>query len=284
MSLSAETTRIAALWFGVFALGIAYIVRVQTAGRHLAAVVGRLVRARRSRGSIAMRVVLRGAAAWVRAQVASTCAPRSSSAPAMMQAASSKPSSATAGPASTCAAGSTRRSIPGNLKSVPHLGGLDSLAHYVETTSINQVWIALPMSAQEQINAVVEALDHSTTDIKFVPDLFGLQLLNHSVEQVAGLPVINLRASRSTATRACSRRRGPRAGRLLILDHDRAAARGDRHQRSSAARPARSWFRQKAPRPRRQRTSRVWKFRIQCTCHAEARGRASPLPGDHQPR
>jgi putative colanic acid biosynthesis UDP-glucose lipid carrier transferase len=38
----------------------------------------------------------------------------------------------------------------GQLKIVPHLGGLDALASYVETHQINQVWIALPMSAQER--------------------------------------------------------------------------------------------------------------------------------------
>ena len=34
-----------------------------------------------------------------------------------------------------------------------------------------------------------------TADIKLVPDLFGLQLLNHSVQQMAGVPIINLRSS-----------------------------------------------------------------------------------------
>jgi putative colanic acid biosynthesis UDP-glucose lipid carrier transferase len=75
------------------------------------------------------------------------------------------------------------------------LGDVGLLSDYVECNRISQVWIALPMSAQEQISNILKALDHSTADIKFVPDLFGLQLLNHSVDQVAGLPVINLRAS-----------------------------------------------------------------------------------------
>ncbi|MDB6163208.1 MAG: undecaprenyl-phosphate glucose phosphotransferase [Xanthomonadaceae bacterium] len=78
---------------------------------------------------------------------------------------------------------------------VPYLGDNDALAAFVEQLHVDQVWIALPVSEQKQINSILESLEHSTTDIKFVPDLFGLQLLNHSVEQVAGLPVINLRAS-----------------------------------------------------------------------------------------
>jgi Undecaprenyl-phosphate glucose phosphotransferase len=78
---------------------------------------------------------------------------------------------------------------------VPRLGDLDQLAAYVESQGVNQVWVVLPMSAQEDIARVLDVLAHSTADIKFVPDLLGLQLMNHTVEQVAGLPVINLRSS-----------------------------------------------------------------------------------------
>lgn len=72
------------------------------------------------------------------------------------------------------------------------LGTLDRLGAYVEANSIDQVWIALPMREQSQIAETLNQLQHSTVDIKFVPDMFGVHLLNHSVGQVAGLPVINL--------------------------------------------------------------------------------------------
>ncbi|HEY5852213.1 MAG TPA: undecaprenyl-phosphate glucose phosphotransferase [Lysobacter sp.] len=81
------------------------------------------------------------------------------------------------------------------LAGVPHLGDLETLATYVESRHISQVWIALPVSEQAAIDRIVASLDYSTADIKFVPDLFGLHLLNQSVEEVAGMPVINLRAS-----------------------------------------------------------------------------------------
>ena len=81
---------------------------------------------------------------------------------------------------------------PGEL---PHLGGLEQLAEYVEHAQISQVWIALPLGAQDTIAQILQQLAHSTVDIKFVPDMFGLQLLNHSIDQIAGLPVINLQES-----------------------------------------------------------------------------------------
>ncbi|QOY64066.1 undecaprenyl-phosphate glucose phosphotransferase [Lysobacter sp. H21R4] len=83
----------------------------------------------------------------------------------------------------------------GRIDSIPRLGDMTTLAAYVEERRINQVWIALPLSAQSQIDTALAALRHSTADIKLVPDLFGLRLLNHSIGQIAGLPVIHLRDS-----------------------------------------------------------------------------------------
>ena len=81
------------------------------------------------------------------------------------------------------------------LAGVQPLGRLDGLAGYVEARQVDQVWIALPMREQAQIAYVLRQLEHSTAEIKLLPDLFGLQLLNHSVEQMGGLPVLNLRSS-----------------------------------------------------------------------------------------
>ncbi|MCD9029531.1 undecaprenyl-phosphate glucose phosphotransferase [Luteimonas sp. BDR2-5] len=81
------------------------------------------------------------------------------------------------------------------MQDIPLLGTADTLADYVDKHHIDQIWIALPMSAGDEIQELLRRLRHSTADIKFVPDLFGMQLLNHSVEQVAGVPIINLRSS-----------------------------------------------------------------------------------------
>lgn len=77
-------------------------------------------------------------------------------------------------------------------KSTALLGTLSDLGRYVENNAIDQVWIALPMRDEAQITLALNQLQHSTVDIKFVPDMFGFHLLNHSIEQLAGLPVINL--------------------------------------------------------------------------------------------
>lgn len=81
------------------------------------------------------------------------------------------------------------------LEDVPLLGTIENLAPYVEAHRIDQVWISLPMSAEADIQDVLKRLAHSAVDIKLVPDLFGVHLLNHGIDQVAGLPVVTLQQS-----------------------------------------------------------------------------------------
>ncbi|CAN5915353.1 undecaprenyl-phosphate glucose phosphotransferase [soil metagenome] len=78
------------------------------------------------------------------------------------------------------------------LTGAPMLGRLDNLGAYVESRGVDLVWLALPMRDQTKISYALSQLKHSTADIKLLPDLFGLHLLNHSVEEIAGLPVITL--------------------------------------------------------------------------------------------
>lgn len=75
---------------------------------------------------------------------------------------------------------------------VPILGGLPDVAGYVEEERIDQVWIALPLKEQDKVESLLHALRHSAVDIRFIPDIFGFRLLNHSVTEVAGFPVMNL--------------------------------------------------------------------------------------------
>jgi len=50
----------------------------------------------------------------------------------------------------------------------------------------------MPLRDEENVKWLLHELRHTTVDIRFVPDFFGLRLLNHSVMDVAGLPVVNL--------------------------------------------------------------------------------------------
>ncbi len=60
---------------------------------------------------------------------------------------------------------------------------------------IDQVWMALPLRAEMRSKQLLEQLRNTTAQVCFVPDIYGFQLLNHSMTEVAGLPVINLTES-----------------------------------------------------------------------------------------
>lgn len=81
------------------------------------------------------------------------------------------------------------------IEGIELLGHIDKLNDYVELKRVDQVWLTLPMRAEDRAKEVLAQLVHSTAEIRFVPDIYNFQLLNHSMTEVAGLPVINLTES-----------------------------------------------------------------------------------------
>ncbi|OGT05333.1 MAG: undecaprenyl-phosphate glucose phosphotransferase [Gallionellales bacterium RIFCSPLOWO2_12_FULL_59_22] len=78
---------------------------------------------------------------------------------------------------------------------VPVRGGLHRLPHEVAEFGIDQVWIALPLHHDKQVKSLVSTLSRTPVQVTFVPDIYGVQLLNHSIGEVAGFPVIHLMES-----------------------------------------------------------------------------------------
>lgn len=85
------------------------------------------------------------------------------------------------------------------------LGTLDEVGKYIQEenysengngfgkrTVIDQVWLALPLNQEQEIRSVLAGLSRAPVTIKFVPDVFSYNLLSHSFEEVAGIPVVNL--------------------------------------------------------------------------------------------
>jgi putative colanic acid biosynthesis UDP-glucose lipid carrier transferase len=78
------------------------------------------------------------------------------------------------------------------VEGIPVLGKIDALYPYLEQSGVDQVWIALPLSAEESIRRLVIELRGHAVQVRYVPDIFGFQLLRHSFSEVAGMPVIGL--------------------------------------------------------------------------------------------
>ena len=60
---------------------------------------------------------------------------------------------------------------------------------------LDEVWLALPLRAEHRVREILHDLRHSTATVRFVPDIFGFRLLNHSIMEVAGVPVLDLTSS-----------------------------------------------------------------------------------------
>ena len=80
----------------------------------------------------------------------------------------------------------------GEVDGVPVLGTVDQLTRDLELGDLDQVWIALPLRAEERIRQLVTELRAFSVQVRYVPDIFGFQLLRHSFSEVAGMPVIGL--------------------------------------------------------------------------------------------
>ena len=79
------------------------------------------------------------------------------------------------------------------VRGVPILGGTSELKGYLGRQRVDQVIIALPRDESEQLDKVMADLDDEIVSVKLIPDLRNALSLRHSVEDLDGLPVINLR-------------------------------------------------------------------------------------------
>ncbi len=77
----------------------------------------------------------------------------------------------------------------------PILGDLNALPEFVQSHSVDQIWIAMRLKEEDMVRAVLHDLRHCAVDICYIPDIYGFQLLNHSFTEIAGLPVFSLSAT-----------------------------------------------------------------------------------------
>jgi len=84
------------------------------------------------------------------------------------------------------------KSLNSSINGYPVLGGISEVEAYIQKHQTDEVWIALPLRAEQRVKDLLYALRHQTVNIKLIPDIFGFQLLNHSMTEIVGLPAVNL--------------------------------------------------------------------------------------------
>lgn len=72
---------------------------------------------------------------------------------------------------------------------------LSQLVTEVVENGVHEVWLCLPLHEGESIKTILHALRHQTVDIRYLPDLGDLPLLNHRVSEIAGLYALDISRS-----------------------------------------------------------------------------------------
>jgi putative colanic acid biosysnthesis UDP-glucose lipid carrier transferase len=80
------------------------------------------------------------------------------------------------------------------------LGGLKDLAAYVRTHAIKEVFITLPLGSQPRIVELLEDVQGTTASLYFVPDVFGISIIQGRLQDMNGVPVVGICETPFTGT------------------------------------------------------------------------------------
>lgn len=80
------------------------------------------------------------------------------------------------------------------------LGGLADVATYVSAHGIREVYITLPLGSQPRIVELLESVQGTTASLYFVPDVFGISIIQGRLEDVNGVPVVGICETPFTGT------------------------------------------------------------------------------------
>ncbi len=76
------------------------------------------------------------------------------------------------------------------------IGGTRELTMTLDNEDICEVWLALPLKASSNVEEIINICSLKNVSVRLVPDVFDLSLLNHSVTEFLGFPVIDLNVNR----------------------------------------------------------------------------------------
>jgi putative colanic acid biosynthesis UDP-glucose lipid carrier transferase len=80
------------------------------------------------------------------------------------------------------------------------LGTLRDLAPYVRAHGIKEVYITLPLGSQPRIVELLEQVQGTTASIFFVPDVFGISIIQGRLQDMNGVPVVGICETPFTGT------------------------------------------------------------------------------------
>ncbi|HEY1092140.1 MAG TPA: undecaprenyl-phosphate glucose phosphotransferase [Burkholderiaceae bacterium] len=97
------------------------------------------------------------------------------------------------------------------------LGPLTAVASYVREHAVREVYIMLPLGSQPRIVKLLEQLQSTTASLYFVPDVFGISIIQGRLQDMNGVPVVGICETPFTGTNALVKRISDVVLSLLIL-------------------------------------------------------------------
>jgi putative colanic acid biosysnthesis UDP-glucose lipid carrier transferase len=100
----------------------------------------------------------------------------------------------------------------------PHrLGTLAQAAAWMRERGVHQVYITLPLGSQPRIVQLLEELQDTTASVFFVPDVFGISIIQGRLQEIHGMPVVGLCETPFTGTNRLVKRLSDIVLSLLAL-------------------------------------------------------------------
>jgi putative colanic acid biosynthesis UDP-glucose lipid carrier transferase len=80
------------------------------------------------------------------------------------------------------------------------LGGLKDVAAYAVQHGVREIYITLPLGSQPRIQALLEQVQGTTASLFFVPDVFGISIIQGRLQDMRGVPVVGICETPFTGT------------------------------------------------------------------------------------
>jgi len=97
------------------------------------------------------------------------------------------------------------------------LGGLKDVGRYVAEHFVREVYITLPLGSQPRIVDLLEQVQGTTASIFFVPDVFGISIIQGRLQDMNGVPVVGICETPFTGTNELVKRASDIVLSTLIL-------------------------------------------------------------------
>jgi putative colanic acid biosysnthesis UDP-glucose lipid carrier transferase len=86
------------------------------------------------------------------------------------------------------------------------LGGLSEVADFVRSHGVKEVYITMPLGSQPRIVNLMESLQGTTASLYYVPDVFGISIIQGRLKDLNGVPVVGILETPFTGINALAKR------------------------------------------------------------------------------